>query len=258
MPMKRSRRHTAASPGSGAFGGVGSPHQLTNCPWCGTKIDPGKHIKVEKYSEGACRTLIYCGAKFGQCKFSMKEAPGEGLPVMVVDEEIYRRLPSLLITTVDKFAQMPWNGAVQMLFGQVDGYCERHGFRSPDELLDKLDRDTPGSVTDIHLICDNVSTHHGKLVCAWLAVHPRFHMNFTPVHCSWMNQVEQWFSIIHRKRLVVANFADLHELEAKILHFIVEWNASAHPFNWTPRSFNKILAKVDAAIAASAALKIAA
>ncbi|MDY3556175.1 DISARM system helicase DrmA [Gemmata sp. JC717] len=111
--------------------GAASPHQLTNCPWCGTKIDPGKHIKVEKYGEGACRTLIFCGAKFGQCKFSMKEAPGEGLPVMVVDEEIYRRLPSLLITTVDKFAQMPWNGSVQMLFGQVDGCCERHGFRSP-------------------------------------------------------------------------------------------------------------------------------
>ena len=120
------KRHT------GAIGGVGSPHQLTNCPWCGTKIDPGKHIKVEKYSEGACRTLIYCGAKFGQCKFSQKEAPGEGLTVMVVDEEIYRRLPALLITTVDKFAQMPWNGAVQMLFGQVEGICERHGFRSPE------------------------------------------------------------------------------------------------------------------------------
>ena len=122
----RGKRH------SGAIGGTGSPHQLTNCPWCGTKIDPGKHIKVEKYNEGACRTLIYCGAKFGQCKFSKKEAPDEGLPVMVVDEEIYRRLPSLLITTVDKFAQMPWNGAVQMLFGQVEGLCERHGFRSPE------------------------------------------------------------------------------------------------------------------------------
>jgi hypothetical protein len=116
---------------SGAVGGVGSPHQLTNCPWCGTRIECGKHIKVVKYGDGACRTLIYCGVKFGQCKFSQKEAPGEGLPVMVVDEEIYRRLPSLLITTVDKFAQMPWNGSVQMLFGQVDGYCERHGFRSP-------------------------------------------------------------------------------------------------------------------------------
>ena len=40
--------------------------------------------------------------------------------------------PSLLIATVDKFAQMPWKGEVEMLFGQVDGLCERHGFRSPE------------------------------------------------------------------------------------------------------------------------------
>ena len=45
--------------------------------------------------------------------------PKEGLPVMVVDEDIYRRPPSLLIATVDKFAQMPWKGETQMLFGQV-------------------------------------------------------------------------------------------------------------------------------------------
>lgn len=49
-----------------------------------------------------------------------------------MDEEIYRRLPTLLIATVDKFAQMPWKGEVQMLFGQVNGYCERHGFKSPE------------------------------------------------------------------------------------------------------------------------------
>ncbi|MEP7217266.1 MAG: DISARM system helicase DrmA, partial [Bacteroidota bacterium] len=111
--------------------GTVSPHQLTNCPWCGSKIDPGRDIQVESYSTGASRTLVYCRPKSGQCKFSRKEAPGEGLPIIVVDEEIYRRLPALLIATVDKFAQMPWNGSVQMLFGQVDGYCERHGFRSP-------------------------------------------------------------------------------------------------------------------------------
>ncbi len=54
------------------------------------------------------------------------------MPVVVVDEEIYRRLPTLLIATVDKFAQMPWKGEVQMLFGQVNGFCERHGFKSPE------------------------------------------------------------------------------------------------------------------------------
>ena len=68
------------------------------------------------------RTLTYCGDKFGQCLFSKRQAADEGLPVVVVDEEIYRRLPTLLIATVDKFAQMPWKGEVQMLFGQVNGY----------------------------------------------------------------------------------------------------------------------------------------
>ena len=126
------KRAHGGKPRSSSFGGTGTPHQLTNCPWCGTKIDPGKHIKVDRYNQGKCRTLIYCGDKFGQCRFSQRESPGEGLPVLVVDEEIYRRLPSLLITTVDKFAQMPWNGATEMLFGQVDGICDRHGFRSPE------------------------------------------------------------------------------------------------------------------------------
>lgn len=75
---------------------------------------------------------MFCGDKFGQCLFSKRQAATEGLPVVVVDEEIYRRLPTLLIATVDKFAQMPWKGEVQMLFGQVNGFCERHGFKSPE------------------------------------------------------------------------------------------------------------------------------
>ncbi len=112
--------------------GSGSPAQLTNCPWCGSKILPGRDIKVEGYAKGRCRTISYCGDVLGRCPFSAKSSPLEGIPVLVVDEEIYRRLPTLLIATVDKFAQMPWNGKVQMLFGQVEGYCTRHGFRSPE------------------------------------------------------------------------------------------------------------------------------
>jgi Helicase conserved C-terminal domain len=112
--------------------GSGSPAQLTNCPWCGTKINPGRDIKVEPYAKGRCRTISFCGDVLGRCPFSARNSPLEGVPVLVVDEEIYRRLPTLLIATVDKFAQMPWNGKVQMLFGQVDGYCSRHGFRSSE------------------------------------------------------------------------------------------------------------------------------
>ena len=73
-------------------------------------------------------------------------------------------------------------------------------------------------------------------------------MHFPPVHCSWMNQIEQWFSILQRKRLKSANFVDLADLEQKISAFIDEWNEVAAPFEWTKKSFEKVLAKVDAAI----------
>lgn len=113
-------------------GGIGTPYQLTTCPWCGSAIEAGKHLDAQPYPHGSGRTITYCGDKFGQCLFSKRQAANEGLPVVVVDEEIYRRLPTLLIATVDKFAQMPWKGEVQMLFGQVSGICDRHGFKSPE------------------------------------------------------------------------------------------------------------------------------
>ena len=113
-------------------GGTGSPHQLSSCPWCGSAIDPGRDIIVRKAPNDIGRTLVYCPDRTGKCLFTGAKAPDEGIPVMVVDEEIYRRLPSVMIATVDKFAQMPWNGRVGMLFGQVDSACERHGYRCPD------------------------------------------------------------------------------------------------------------------------------
>jgi len=119
-------------------------------------------------------------------------------------------------------------------------------------LLEHLDQSIPAAVTTIHLLADNVSVHHGKLVRRWLANHPRFVAHFTPVHCSWMNPVEQWFGILRRTRLRSPNFADLPALQRAIHQFITEWNEIAHPFRWTSRSFEKILAKVDAALTAHA------
>lgn len=109
----------------------GTPYQLTSCPWCGHDIRP-EHVKTYLPPGDIGRCVTYCGDPLGQCAFSERAAPKEGLPVMVVDEGIYRRPPALLIATVDKFAQMPWKGETQMLFGKVDGRCPRHGFLSPE------------------------------------------------------------------------------------------------------------------------------
>jgi hypothetical protein len=57
-------------------------------------------------------------------------------------------------------------------------------------LLAHLDHTIPATITTIHLIADNVRVHHGKAVQRWLAQDPRFVAHVTPVHCSWMNQVE--------------------------------------------------------------------
>ncbi|MDG4807227.1 DISARM system helicase DrmA [Micromonospora sp. WMMD1120] len=112
--------------------GQGSPHQLTTCPWCGTKIEAGRDISVEPVYR---RTLVIC--PYVECPFSeiggfVLPADRKGLPVLVVDEEIYRHPPALLIATVDKFAQLPWKGETAALFGRVSRRCERHGYLTED------------------------------------------------------------------------------------------------------------------------------
>ena len=75
---------------------------------------------------------MFCGDDLGRCAFTEKGSPDEGLPVVTVDEEIYRLLPSLVISTADKWAQLPWRGELHLLFGRAERRCTRHGYRSPD------------------------------------------------------------------------------------------------------------------------------
>jgi hypothetical protein len=126
--------NTGGRPTSG-----GTPHQIVSCPWCGREIR-SQHVKVYEPPNGIGRCVTYCGDATGSCEFSEAKSSMEGLPVMVVDEDIYRRPPSLLIATVDKFAQMPWKGETQSLFGQLNGLCLRHGFLSPE-----IEADDPGN-----------------------------------------------------------------------------------------------------------------
>ena len=86
---------------------------LRSCPWCGSEI-LAQHLHVYEPPSDIGRCITYCGDNLGRCAFSEAQAPKEGLPVMVVDEDIYRRPPALLIATVDKFAQLPWKGETRM------------------------------------------------------------------------------------------------------------------------------------------------
>ena len=135
--------------------------------------------------------------------------------------------------------------------GHVYGQCY-HRKRQKEFIafLTYLEEQIPPAVTTVHIVCDNVSTHHGKQVRQWLQDHPRFRFHFTPVHCSWMNQVEQWFSILQRKRFRVADFQSLDHLRDKIDDFVRQWNERAHPFKWSQKSVAKLMAGAPGAAAA--------
>jgi hypothetical protein len=114
---------------SGSTGSYADPLQIGSCPWCGTPLTIAENVYINKE---LARTIVACPDPTFGCPFTKKRSSGEGIPVVTVDEEIYRLLPGFLIATVDKFAQLPLRGALHTLFGRVSSRCTRHGFRSRD------------------------------------------------------------------------------------------------------------------------------
>jgi hypothetical protein len=100
-----------------------SPIPLETCPWCGTRFT--RDSFVLRPNEAQPRDLrVSCVNR--RCPFSGNLA----LPILAVDEAIYRRLPTFLIATVDKFASLPWVGRTGALFGLVDRH-DADGFYGP-------------------------------------------------------------------------------------------------------------------------------
>jgi Helicase conserved C-terminal domain len=107
--------------------------QTLACPWCGTALRA--HHDLKPFDDER-RVRLFCsnGEGVDACPFSQRQS-SDGLPILTIDEEIYRYAPSLVVATVDKLAQLPWRGYAGMLFGRVTSWCPRHGYRHDD--LDK-------------------------------------------------------------------------------------------------------------------------
>ena len=86
---------------------------------------------------------------------------------------------------------------------------------------------------EIHVIVENLSAHKTKKVEAFLAVHPRVHLHFTPTYASWLNQVELWFAKIERDLLAPGIFTSLPDLARKIRRYITRYNETPKPIRWT-------------------------
>ncbi len=135
-----------------------APAPMKNCPWCGKRFEKTS-FNLHPTLSNPQRLDIRC--QNIDCEFNGEDR----LPIVVVDDEIYRRLPAFMIATVDKFANVPWEGRAGAFFGNVDradatgfyGAAESGGTKLLQELrpIDLIIQD------ELHLISGPLGTIAG-------------------------------------------------------------------------------------------------
>jgi hypothetical protein len=103
------------------------------------------------------------------------------------------------------------------------------------------------SARRVFWIVDNGSSHRGERTAARLrAKSTNLTLVHTPVHASWPNQIEVYFSIVQRKLLTPNDFASLAVLEDQRMQFQERYQRSPKPFEWTftRRDLDGLLAKL--------------
>ena len=144
-------------------------------------------------------------------------------PTFARDHE-YKRLGTLSLLA-----------GIDLLTGKVHALVrDRHRSREFIEFLKLLDAAYPAS-TAIKLILDNHSAHISKETRSWLATRPagRFEFTFTPIHGSWLNLIEGFFSKFARSVLRHIRVASKHELEERIMAGIKDVNRHPVIHTWS-------------------------
>src|SRR5438094_138554 len=133
--------------------------------------------------------------------------------------------------------------ALDVASGKVIGELHRrHRSTEFRSFLDRIDREVPTGL-DVHLVLDNYGTHKTPLIQRWLLRHPRFHLHFTPIYSSWINQVERWFGGLTEKQIWCGSHRSTRALEDAILLYLSTHNADPKPFAWV-KTADDILASI--------------
>ena len=135
--------------------------------------------------------------------------------------------------------------------GQVTGRCEHTTGIAPfSRLVEQVITAEPyASAGRVFWIVDNGSSHRGaasvkRMTRAW----PNAHLIHLPVHASWLDQAEIYFSVVQRKVLTPNDFTSLGQIRARLAAFETRYNATARPFNWrfTRTDLDGLLHRIDA------------
>ena len=103
------------------------------------------------------------------------------------------------------------------------------------------------SARRVFWIVDNGSSHCGHASVARMQeTHPRARLIHLPVHASWLNQIELYFSIVQRKALTPNDFPNLDALADRLRAFASHYRSIAQPFEWTftRQDLHNVLAKI--------------
>ena len=135
-----------------------------------------------------------------------------------------------------------WDVHRARLFGRCES---KNGIEPFGRLVGQVMREEPyASANRVFWVVDNGSSHRGqtsvkRLEGKW----PNLKLVHLPVHASWLNQIEIYFSVIQRKVLTPNDFADLAALAERLLAFQERYEQVAEPFAWkfTRRDLNRLL-----------------
>jgi hypothetical protein len=161
-----------------------------------------------------------------------------GAPMKVEHE--YKRLGAWVYLAA-------WDVRNAKLFGR----CERRmsGAAFDDLVAEVMSGEPYRSAPRVFWIVDNCSSHRGESCCARLRKRwPNIVVVHTPIHASWLNQIEIYFSVVQRKVLTPNDFASLVDLKEHLLSFQQRYSAAARPFEWkfTREDLTKLLVKLKA------------
>jgi DDE superfamily endonuclease len=140
-----------------------------------------------------------------------------------------------------------WDVRRAKLFDRCD---EQGGIEPFDRLVGQVMRQEPyASARCVFWVVDNGSSHRGQRSIDRLQ--GRYHnlvLVHLPIHASWLNQVEIYFSIVQRKVLQPNDFTDLAAVEQRLLAFGRHYEQVAHPFEWkfTRDDLDRLLQRLDA------------
>jgi len=195
--------------------------------WEGQRLEPGDFVVCadEKPSIQARRRI----------HATLPATPGDGQKV----EHEYERKGALCYLAA-------WDARRARIF---DRCAPKDGIEPFGQLVEQFMSIAPyASAQRVFVIVDNGSAHRGKrsidrLQGAW----PNLIVVHTPVHASWLNQAEIYFSVVQRKALQPNDFEDLDALERQLLAFGRHYEQIATPFEWkfTRRDLERLLDRLD-------------